>query len=164
MDDNNEVVRLFRAIKNTLEPAGLSGQVHYCHTNSSSTHRKIIEEGFRGDVFRVLVVTDHPDVVSGALDVERVIQWKADDSGAACLRHLCSAGRDGRMSESVVICQRGLLGPKKPTSDPVSLPMVLRQPEQVLTLRLLPTGRHQGQSFGKDKEDHGLEMGCFARG
>jgi hypothetical protein len=120
MDDNNEVVRLFRAIKNTLEPAGFSKYVHYCHSNSSAIHRKTNEEEFRQGVLRVLVVTDHPDAVSGALDVERVIQWKAGDSGAACMRHLCSAGRDGRIAEAVVICQRGLLEPKKPTSDPVS--------------------------------------------
>jgi hypothetical protein len=64
-------------------------------------------------------VSDQPDVVSGVRDVEREI--RAGDAASASMRHMCSAGRDGRIAEAVVLCQKGLIS-ELPTSDEVCVP------------------------------------------
>lgn len=101
-----------------LEPSGFDKYVHISHDDCSLGHYKIVEEKFRRGDFRVLITTDQPDIVSGARDVERVIHIKASESAGACFRHMCNAGRDGRMAEAVLLCQKGLIS-TQPTTDGV---------------------------------------------
>jgi superfamily II DNA helicase RecQ len=121
-NDQDRAIDLFDLLRRCLEPSGFSKYVHYSIDDSSAGHHRIIEEEFRRDVFRVLVVTDRPDVVSGARDVERVSQINACGSGAASLRRMTSAGRDGRVAQAVVLCQKGLIGSKQSITDQVCLP------------------------------------------
>lgn len=111
-DECNRVVDLFETLLNWLGPKGFARYVQYNHSNSTDAHRKAVALGFRENVFRVLVVTDTPDVVSDVRDVRRMIQVGAGHNLEDLARRMNTAGRDGLQAEAVILIEKGIRGAK----------------------------------------------------